>query len=219
MCEFYIAGQSFPQGSSGGFLGKFIFSNLVLIFGLIGSLLFLLIFLIPSVTLSLNISWTLLFTYVGKLILKISSLTRILLENVFKFLEKLISWSFAALKSLLGNIKDIQKNKQIDSLKAKSIKATTKKSPKIKAVPKTQSVINLKSDKYEEINSELISIKIKKGTHLKLSNSVDGNQVGPSLEYVKRWAPEKWKLSLFGNLHIISQNDFNLLESCIKKIK
>ena len=150
LCEFYIAGQSFPQGSSGGFLGKFIFSNLVLIFGLIGSLLFLLIFLIPSVTLGLNISWPLLFRYVGKLILKMSSLTRSLLENVFKFLEKLISRSFTALKSLLGNIKDIQKNKQIDSSKVTSIKATTKKSPKIKAVPKTQSVINLKSDKSED---------------------------------------------------------------------
>ena len=45
-------------------------------------------------------------------------------------------------------------------------------------------ITEIKSDKYEEINSELISIKIKKGTHLKLSNSVDGNQVGPSLEYV-----------------------------------
>ena len=150
LCEFYIAGQSFPQGSSGGFLGKSIFSNLVLIFGLIGSLLFLLIFLIPSVTLGLNISWSLLFTYAGKLILKMSSLTRSLLENVFKFLEKLISSSFAGIKNLIGNIKDIQKNKQIESSKSKPIKAQTKKSPEIKAVPKTQSVINLKSDKSED---------------------------------------------------------------------
>ena len=150
LCEFYIAGQSFPQGSSGGFLGKFIFSNLVLIFGLIGSLLFLLIFLIPSVTLGLNISWPLLFTYAGKLILKMSSLIRSLLGNVFKFLEKLISSSFAVLKSLIGNIKDIQKNKLIESSKSKPIKAPTKKSPEIKAVPKTQSVINLKSDKSED---------------------------------------------------------------------
>ena len=150
LCEFYIAGQSFPQGSSGGFLGKSIFSNLVLIFGLIGSLLFLLIFLIPSVTLGLNISWSLLFTYAGKLILKMSSLTRSLLENVFKFLEKLISSSFAGIKNLIGNIKDIQKNKQIESSKSKPVKAPTKKSPEIKAVPKTQSVINLKSDKSED---------------------------------------------------------------------
>ena len=40
LCEFCIAGQPFPQGSSGGFIGKFIFSNLVLVFGLIGTYYF-----------------------------------------------------------------------------------------------------------------------------------------------------------------------------------
>ena len=150
LCEFYIAGQSFPQGSSGGFIGKFIFSNLVLIFGLIGSLLFLLIFLIPSATLGLNISWPLLFAYSGKLILTISSLGRLLLENIFKFLEKLISAIFQGLRTLAENIKDIQKNKQIESSKTKPFKVATKKSPEIKAVPKTQSVINLKNDKPED---------------------------------------------------------------------
>ena len=80
-------------------------------------------------------------------------------------------------------------------------------------------ISEVKSDYYEEINNELISVKIKKGAHLKIVNSVDANQIGPSLEYVKRWAPEKWKLSLFGNLHIISQNDYNLIESCIQKNK
>ena len=150
LCEFYIAGQSFPQGSSGGFIGKFIFSNLVLIFGLIGSLLFLLIFLIPSATLGLNISWPLLFTYAGKLILKISLLLRLLLENIFSSLEKLISTIIQGLKALIENIKDIQKNKQIESSKTKPLKAASKKSPEIKAVPKTQSVINLKNDKPED---------------------------------------------------------------------
>ena len=80
-------------------------------------------------------------------------------------------------------------------------------------------ISEVKNDNYDEINNDLISIKIKKGTHLNLNNSIDANQIGPSLEYVKRWAPEKWKLSLFGKLHIISQNDFNFIQSCIKKIK
>ena len=91
LCEFYIAGQSFPQGSSGGFIGKFIFSNLVLVFGLIGSLLFLIIFLIPSTTLGLNISWSLLFTYTGKLILKVSLLLKAFFENLFAFPIKFLN--------------------------------------------------------------------------------------------------------------------------------
>ena len=152
LCEFYIAGQPFPQGSSGGFIGKFIFSNLVLVFGLIGTLLFLIIFLIPSVTLGLNISWPLLFTYVGKLILKIFSLVKLMLESVFKFLEKLFLSAFETLGSLIEKIKNIQNQKktELPLPKAKPTIAAPRKSPEVKAVPKTQSVINLKNDKPEE---------------------------------------------------------------------
>ena len=152
LCEFYIAGQPFPQGSSGGFIGKFIFSNLVLVFGLIGTLLFLIIFLIPSVTLGLNISWPLLFTYAGKLILKIFSLVKLMLESVFKFLEKLFLSAFEFLGSLIEKIKNIQNQKktELPLPKAKPTMAAPRKSPEVKAVPKTQSVINLKNDKPEE---------------------------------------------------------------------
>ncbi len=152
LCEFYIAGQPFPQGSSGGFIGKFIFSNLVLVFGLIGTLLFLIIFLIPSATLGLNISWPLLFTYAGKLILKIFSLVKLMLESVFKFLERLFLSAFESLGSLIEKIKNIQNQKktELPLPKAKPTIAAPRKSPEVKAVPKTQSVINLKNDKPEE---------------------------------------------------------------------
>ena len=150
LCEFYIAGQSFPQGSSGGFIGKFIFSNLVSVFGLIGTLLFLIIFLIPSATLSLNISWPFLFSYVGKLLIKIYSLAKLLLENAFKFLQKLIATFFEFITSLIEKIRNLKKNKNSDLPKAKPTIAAPKKSPEVKAVPKTQSVINLKNDKPED---------------------------------------------------------------------
>ena len=150
LSEFYISGESFPQDSSGGIVGKFIFLNLVKVFGLIGSLLFLVIFMIPSLTLALNISWPSLFTYTGKLIIKLTSFLKLILINVFKFIEKLISASFMGAKNLLDKIKNIQKNIQIESSKTKPLKATTKKSPETKAIPKTQSVINLKNDKPED---------------------------------------------------------------------
>ena len=41
---------------------------------------------------------------------------------------------------------------------------------------------------------------------------VDGLQVGPTLEYVKRWPPEMWDLALFGMVHIISKRDFDFIE-------
>lgn len=41
---------------------------------------------------------------------------------------------------------------------------------------------------------------------------VDALQVGPTLEYIKRWPPEMWELAFFGMVHIISKRDFELLE-------
>ena len=158
LCEFYIAGQSFPQGSAGGFIGKFIFSNLVLIFGLIGSLLFLIIFLIPSATLGLNISWSLVFNYLGKFILKLWSLIRTTFENIFKILEKFISILLKTLGKIIGYVSEniingFNSSKLIDkskNLKPKQTETNTKKNPEIKTIPKTQSVINLKNDKPED---------------------------------------------------------------------
>ena len=46
---------------------------------------------------------------------------------------------------------------------------------------------------------------------------VDAYQVGPTLEYVKRWLPEQWELSFFGMVHIFSQRDFDLLEGELKR--
>ena len=152
LCEFYIAGQSFPQGSSGGFIGKFIFSNLVLIFGLIGSLLFLIIFLIPSITLGLNISWPLLFSYLGKLILRSLSLIKTIFENVFSVLEKLFSAFLKGLKNIIKNISNLTDKKNTNITNKKAPKTPIKKSLETKTVPKTQSVINLKSDKPSEEN-------------------------------------------------------------------
>ena len=48
---------------------------------------------------------------------------------------------------------------------------------------------------------------------------LDGLQVGPSLEYVKRWAPEDWPLAFFERLHLLPQRDFSFLEGEMKRLK
>ena len=48
------------------------------------------------------------------------------------------------------------------------------------------------------------------------SQYLDGLQIGPGLEYVKRWVPERWRLAMVGSLHIIQQNDYKLIEACLK---
>ena len=41
---------------------------------------------------------------------------------------------------------------------------------------------------------------------------IDALQVGPRLEYVRKWAPEDWPLAFVGPLHIIPQKDFTFFE-------
>ena len=43
-------------------------------------------------------------------------------------------------------------------------------------------------------------------------------QLGPRLEYVKRWPPESWHLAFFETLHLIPQRDFRLLEGEMKRV-
>ena len=55
--EYYFAGDFFPQGSSGGVIGDLIFSTLSNIFGVVGSLLFLTIFLLVTASITFSFSW------------------------------------------------------------------------------------------------------------------------------------------------------------------
>ncbi len=51
------------------------------------------------------------------------------------------------------------------------------------------------------------------------SQYIEASQIGPTLEYVKKWAPERWDLAFFGMIHIIPQRDFNLLESEMQRLQ
>lgn len=61
-------------------------------------------------------------------------------------------------------------------------------------------------------------VKIEPNVVLHHEQYVDGYQIGPTLEYVKKWSPERWPLAFYGMLHIIPQRDFNLVENELKRI-
>ena len=48
---------------------------------------------------------------------------------------------------------------------------------------------------------------------------IDGLQLGPSLEYVKRWAPEDWPLAFWDRIHLLPSRDFKLIEDEMKRAK
>ena len=47
---------------------------------------------------------------------------------------------------------------------------------------------------------------------------VDAHQIAPRLLYVKRWAPEDWPLAFQGQIHLLSSQDFRLVEAEMERI-
>ncbi|HEY5638861.1 MAG TPA: EVE domain-containing protein [Dehalococcoidia bacterium] len=60
-------------------------------------------------------------------------------------------------------------------------------------------------------------VKIKKVTVLTPEQYLDVREIGPTLEYVKKWPPEHWRLAFQGNLHQIPESDYKLIEGLMKE--
>ena len=61
-------------------------------------------------------------------------------------------------------------------------------------------------------------IDIKPEAILNEEEFLDGHQIGPRMEHVKKWPPEYWPLALQGNLHILPKVDLEFLEHEMLKI-
>jgi predicted RNA-binding protein len=61
-------------------------------------------------------------------------------------------------------------------------------------------------------------VEIEPDVVLEEEDYVDGYQVGPTLEYVRKWPPDRWPLAFYGMLHIIPQRDFNFVEDELKRV-
>ena len=47
---------------------------------------------------------------------------------------------------------------------------------------------------------------------------IDAHQIAPRLMYVKRWPPEDWPLAFQGSIHLLSAQDFKLIEQEMERI-
>ncbi len=61
-------------------------------------------------------------------------------------------------------------------------------------------------------------VKVRPDVVLEESQFIDALEVGPRLDYVRRWAPEQWHLALMGPLHILPQRDFAFIEEEMKRV-
>ena len=102
LCEFYYSGDYFPQSSSGGLIGTLIFTNLSNIFGVVGSLIFIVIFFLISISLTFSFSWLSVMDALGR------GARYLLLEISFR-INQLFQFLYQAIKSI-----DLSKPKSID---------------------------------------------------------------------------------------------------------
>jgi len=61
-------------------------------------------------------------------------------------------------------------------------------------------------------------VEIRADAALSDEQFLDAREIGPRMEYVRRWPPEYWPLAFQGNLHILPKSDFELLEQEMKKL-
>jgi hypothetical protein len=61
-------------------------------------------------------------------------------------------------------------------------------------------------------------VSVKADVALEDEQFLDAREIGPRMEYVRRWPPEYWPLAFQGNLHILPKSDFELLEEEMRKV-
>ena len=61
-------------------------------------------------------------------------------------------------------------------------------------------------------------VHIEPTVDLEEDEFLDARQIGPRMEYIKKWMPEWWPLAFQGDLHLIPRKDLSLIEEEMKKV-
>ena len=182
-----------------GFIGKEIFLSISSIFGDIGSLIFLIILIIPTLSLSFNFSWLNFIDQIGKiLIILVNFLSNIVLK-IYELLKRslfdIFSKSKKIIVSLQGNLDkkikskpEISKEPQIKEKKVekpqtdpKQVDLPIKNDSNLKEVPKKilDDIVDVKKDKAVMPSTELLDRALDDGSSL---TERELNQIAELLE-------------------------------------
>ena len=182
-----------------GFIGKEIFLSISSIFGDIGSLIFLIILIIPTLSLSFNFSWLNFVDQIGKiLIILVNFLSNIVLK-IYELLKRslfdIFSKSKKIIVSLQGNLDkkikskpEISKEPQIKEKKVekpqtdpKQVDLPIKNDSNLKEVPKEilDDIVDVKKDKAVMPSTELLDRALDDGSSL---TERELNQIAELLE-------------------------------------
>ena len=182
-----------------GFIGKEIFLSISSIFGDIGSLIFLIILIIPTLSLSFNFSWLTLIDQIGEIliilvnflsniVLKIYELLKRSLFNIFSKSKKIIVSLQGNLDKKIKSKPEISKEPQIKEKKVekpqtdpKQVDLPIKNDSNLKEVPKEihDDIAAVKKDKAVMPSTELLDRALDDGSSL---TERELNQIAELLE-------------------------------------
>ena len=112
-------GELYLSNNFGGAIGSLVLEVISSIFGNIGSLIFLLILLIPTTALSFNFSWLEKLDQFGKFIITILKYSWSFLKSILSGFKNLISSFFSKSKRIASSMEKTSQKKKIKSSKAK----------------------------------------------------------------------------------------------------
>ena len=150
LCEFYFSGDLFPQSSSGGLLGSLVFVNLSNIFGVVGSLIFVVIFFLASLSLTFSFSWLSVVDSLGRglsfVIIELSSQFIKFARTIYKMIRSI------DLSKFKNNKREISKSSVIDA-KPRELNLSNTSSVSIESEKKKEEITSAPSSN-EPIKNE-----------------------------------------------------------------
>ena len=149
---FSSIGDLYFKNNFGGFIGEQVIAGLSSTIGNLGSLIFLVILVIPATSLSFNFSWLKTIDQFGKIIIIAGNYGLILISKIIEHSKKSVSSLFRRIKTFINILKENNDKKKITEIK-----------PKISNEPQ------IKEKKIDQINSDLkqADLPIKNDTPLK----------------------------------------------------
>ena len=149
---FSSIGDLYFKNNFGGFIGEQVIAGLSSTIGNLGSLIFLVILVIPATSLSFNFSWLKTIDQFGKIIIIAGNYGLILISKIIEHSKKSVSSLFRRIKTFINILKENNDKKKTAEIK-----------PKISNEPQ------IKEKKIDQINSDLkqADLPIKNDTPLK----------------------------------------------------
>ena len=145
--------EYFVSNNAGGYTGYYIFGFISSVFGYVGSLIFLILFLILVTSITFNFSWLNFLDATGKYVLILINKIK---DFIFLFLKQIINLSKLALdsyKDFVNRLKEANKEKKLENNKKKTPNIIETKLDEIAQDKKSIQDVAFKQSEIKEVES------------------------------------------------------------------